>query len=90
MEYTPRARRDIEEYRRAGSEEEVRKLDELLLELAAHPRTGRGQVEEMRDEDRMEGKWSRRVSHEDRLVYDIDERDRVVTVRSARGHYDDK
>lgn len=85
--YTKRAEKDIAQYRRAGSEEEIRKLDELLTELAAHPLEGRGKVEELHDD--MEGKYSRRISHEDRLVYDVDSKTRTVTVVSARHHYQD-
>lgn len=83
--YSTQAERDLREYGKAGSKEEQKKLQELLGELSSDPRHGRGQVEELHGE--LHGLWSRRISHEDRLVYSIDEAKREVTIVSARTHY---
>lgn len=63
----------------------IKKLEKLLQELQEHPRTGTGQVEQLKHFK--EETWSRRINHEHRLVYRIN--DDVVTVRviSAYGHY---
>ena len=64
-----------------------KKASKLLLELYDHPRTGTGQVEQLRH---LENTWSRRISKKHRLVYSVDDEKITVLVISAIGHYDDK
>lgn len=85
--YTKKAEKDLEEYQCAGSEEELRKIKELTAELRDHPESGEGKVEELHYESPDE--YSRRVSHEDRMVYHIDRENHTVTILSLRGHYSD-
>lgn len=60
----------------------------FLSELSEHPRTGTGHPEQQKGLP--EGRWSRRLSKKHRLIYRIYEREVVVLVISAYGHYDDK
>ena len=60
----------------------------FLSELSEHPRTGTGHPEQLKGLP--EGRWSRRLSKKHRLIYRIYEREVVVLVISAYGHYDDK
>jgi len=85
--YTKKAEKDLEEYQCAGSEEELRKIKELTAELCDHPESGEGKVEELHYESPDE--YSRRVSHEDRMVYRIDRENHTDTILSLRGHYSD-
>ena len=64
------------------------KLMKLLIELQEHPYTGTGHPKPLSG-DRA-GKWSRRITHKHRLVYEIKESTITVLVLSAYGHYDDK
>ena len=64
----------------------LKKLRLLLLELQEHPRTGTGQVEQLRHYQ--EETWSRRLSKEHRLVYRIYDDIVEVLVLSTYGHYD--
>ena len=60
----------------------------FLNELAEHPKTGTGHPEPLRGMP--EGRWSRRISKKQRLVYRIFDSEVLVLVLSAFGHYDDK
>lgn len=60
----------------------------FLSELSEHPKTGTGHPEQLKGLPK--GRWSRRLSKKHRLIYRIYEREVVVLVISAYGHYDDK
>lgn len=87
VELTHKATKDLMELHHAGRDEELRKFGELMDELRNHPESGEGKVEELGHV--MNGEWSRRLNHENRVVYTIDEAARRVTVLSLLGHYND-
>ena len=87
IEYSKKALDDLEEYRRSGCDEELRKITELTDELRLHPKSVEGKVEELHHEAR--GEYSRRVNHENRMVYSVDDATATVTIASLRGHYGD-
>jgi toxin YoeB len=59
-----------------GGKAITNKIEKLLIELIEHPRTGTGQVEQLKG-NRL-GQWSRRIDKNNRLIYSID--DEIVTV----------
>lgn len=61
------------------------KLAKLLDELKEHPRTGTGQVEQLKGYDGTV--YSRRITQEHRLIYKIYDDVIEVLVLSAFGHY---
>ena len=63
----------------------IKKLRALLVEIAEHPRTGTGQVEQLKHYKNET--WSRRITREHRLVYEIHEECVRVLVISTFGHY---
>ena len=65
-----------------------RKALALIGELYEHPKTGTGHPEQLKGEPK--SRWSRRITKKHRLVYDIHDRQVLVLVLSAYGHYDDK
>ena len=78
------AKKDLKElYRKAPWA--VAKLSRLLEEICEHPRTGTGQVEQLKGYDG--NIYSRRITREHRLVYRIYENVVEVLVLSAFGHY---
>ena len=87
LQITENTRKEIEQLKASGEESEIRRLEELLKELQAHPRTGIGKPEELGGA--LSGKWSRRISEKNRLVYEIDTSAWRVTVLRAIGHYTD-
>jgi len=61
----------------------------LFTELKEHPKTGTGQVEQLKGE--LVGKWSRRITKGDRLnLHKLRMKRVFVTVVSLKGHYGDK
>ena len=60
----------------------------LIGELYEHPKTGTGKPEPLKGKP--EGRWSRRITSKHRLVYQIIDKQVIVLVLTAYGHYDDK
>ena len=75
-------------WRKSGQKKTLKKIADLFTELQEHPKTGTGQIEQLKGE--LSGKWSRRITKADRLIYTIEEDKVYVTVISLRGHYGDK
>ena len=63
------------------------KCFDLVRELSQDPRLGTGKPERLKHFDREV--WSRRVSHEHRMVYVVYADEQLVEVASCRSHYDD-
>ena len=60
-----------------------RKLKDILLnQIAVAPHRGKKLVGELA------GTWSVRLTYKDRIVYRIDEAEKVVYILRARTHYD--
>ncbi len=63
----------------------LRKLNALLKETARSPFDGRGKPEPLKGD--LSGKWSRRITDKDRLVYSVE--DEVIIIYQCKGHYED-
>ncbi len=83
------AQEGIDKHNKAGNKKLVVKIFKLLVEVAEHPRSETGQIEQLRGYDNREI-WSRRIDQRHRLVYEIKESELIVIAISAYGHYDDK
>lgn len=68
-----------------NSPQALKKLEKMLVELRVHPRTGTGQVEQLKHYE--QETWSRRLTREHRLVYRIHDDIVEVLIISAFGHY---
>jgi len=79
---------EITDYKYAGNLSAFNKVMDLLEELKLHPRTGTGKPEQLKFG--LKEFWSRRITHEHRLIYSI--KDEIVTVEviSAKSHYGDR
>ncbi|MCL2467710.1 MAG: Txe/YoeB family addiction module toxin [Micrococcales bacterium] len=62
----------------------LRKINNLLRDIARDPESGVGEPEELRGD--LAGWWSRRITQTDRLVYRVE--DGQVVVIACLGHYD--
>lgn len=87
IEYTPEAKADLQRLKK-NEPACFRKAVKLLNELIAHPKTGTGHPEPLKGMP--EGRWSRQISKKHRLVYRIFEKEVLVLVLTAYGHYNDK
>ena len=78
------AKKDLKELSKKAPQA-VKKLSKLLEEIQEHPRIGTSQVEPLKGYDG--NVYSRRITHEHRLVYRIYDEVIEVLVLSAFGHY---
>lgn len=83
LDFTDKAKEDIEAHKKAGNRAVLNKLLKLLEELSEHPFKGTGKPEALKHD--LSGCWSRRINQEHRLVYEVS--DNTVIVLSAKGHY---
>lgn len=81
--FTEQAKKDIQYHKKSGSIIIYRKIQLLLNELTEHPFTGTGKPEPLKYN--LTGFWSRRITKEHRLIYEVIEPDVIVV--SALGHY---
>ena len=89
IEKTKRAEKDIAALVKSVNKSILKKLADLLVEIAEHPRTGTGQVEQLKHYPYKQT-WSRRLNQEYRLVYEIHDDTVVVLVVSLMNHYGEK
>ncbi|MBR4809037.1 MAG: Txe/YoeB family addiction module toxin [Bacteroidales bacterium] len=82
--FTEDAKKDLKELQKKAPQA-LTKLAALLDELRLHPRTGTGQVEQLKGYDG--SVYSRRITKEHRLVYKIYDEVVEVLVLSVFGHY---
>lgn len=82
--FTPQASKDVLKLQKSCPEA-IGKLAKLLDELKEHPRTGTGKIERLKHYN--DETWSRRITHEHRLVYQIHDAVVEVLVISTYGHY---
>lgn len=64
----------------------VKKIFSLIADIQKHPFEGIGKPEALKYD--FAGSWSRRISDEHRLVYDITD-EKIIIIR-CKDHYDDK
>lgn len=76
---------DIKRWKKSGQKIIMNRITKLLIDIQSHPLTGIGKPEALRYD--LSGKYSRRINDEHRIVYTIDENDKIVTILSLYGHY---
>lgn len=82
--FTENAKKDLKELSKKAPLA-LAKPSKLLEEVREHPRTGTGQVEQLKGYDG--SVYSRRITKEHRLVYKIYDEVVEVLVLSTFGHY---
>jgi toxin YoeB len=83
IELTTRAQEDLEYWSRTGNVIVLKKIKSLLESILETPFSGIGKPEQLKYE--LSGKWSRRITHSDRIIYQVIED--TVYVYSLKGHY---
>jgi toxin YoeB len=65
----------------------VLRINELVKDMLRHPFEGIGKPEPLRNQ--LKGYWSRRITHEHRLVYKVEgpAGKRVLIIVQCRSHY---
>lgn len=88
VEIKTAAQKDLKRHFKSGDKATIKKIEIILKELEIDPYSGTGQPEQLKYE--LTGKWSRRLNHKDRMIYEVHEDVVTVDVLSAMGHYSDK
>ncbi len=86
LEVNKEARQDFEKIRKSGDKSLIKKLEQIIYELADHPYFGTGHPEPLKHN--LSGYWSRKLNKKDRIIYQILEDEVIVVVVSALGHYE--
>ena len=78
------AREDRDYWLKTGNKRIMKRITDLLNDIQLHPFSGMGKPEPLKGEN---GKWSRRITDEHRMVYSISEGRIYVYVFTLRYHY---
>lgn len=84
IELTVRAAEDLEYWKKTGNKLVLKKIRTLLEIIIETPFSGIGKPEMLKHN--LSGKWSRRITHSDRIIYQVI--GDTVYVNSLKGHYD--
>jgi len=82
---TEEAKKDLDRHKKSGNKANMRKIEQLFYALLADAYTGIGQPEALKFE--LTGKWSRRINMEYRMVYSVNENEKMIYIESLWGHY---
>ena len=83
IEFTQKAELQLQYWKRAGNEAILKKIRNLIVSILATPFDGIGKPEPLKHE--LSGYWSRRITDEHRLVYEI-KGDKLIIIQ-CRFHY---
>jgi len=87
LEYSKLAEKTLAKYKKSNPIAFI-KCERLLKEITDHPRTGTGHPKPLVQGNSI--RYSRHISGEDVLIYNVYDDTVTVLVVSAEGHYDDK
>lgn len=80
--FSPSALADLEYWKNANADI-LKKIIALVIDVAENPFTGLGKPEPLKHQ--LKGKWSRRITQDHRLVYEVT--DTEIIVYACRFHY---
>lgn len=85
--YSPKAVEDLKYWKKTGNKAIQKKITNLIQAIQENPYEGIGKPEPLKYN--LSGAWSRRINHEHRLVYEVNERNEIIIldILSLRGHY---
>ena len=88
LEISSKARKELQLHYKSGNKSDIRKNEQIFLELSNTPYEGIGNPEPLKYQ--MSGYWSRRINKKDRIIYIVYEDKVLVLIVSAIGHYGEK
>ena len=83
--FTKQAQKDYRFWVSTGNLSIIKKITELLEDIATHPFTGIGKPELLKFD--LSGKWSRRINTEHRIIYSVNNEKIEIYVLSMKHHY---
>jgi toxin YoeB len=81
--YLKRALEDLEYWKNTGNKKVQKRIVALITAIENEPFSGLGKPELLKYD--LSGKWSRRISEEHRVVYEI--KNEKILIYSLKGHY---
>jgi len=81
--FSPEALRQLDEWKKTQPKTAI-KIVALITSISETPFSGIGKPEPLKFD--LKGKWSRRISQEHRLVYEVTENE--IRIISCKFHYD--
>jgi toxin YoeB len=84
IKYTPLAKEHLIYWKKSGDKKVQNKILALIEDIIKHPYTGIGKPEALKHQ--LTGKWSRRITQEHRLVYEIKDFE-ILLISMLKGHY---
>jgi toxin YoeB len=85
INYSEKALLDLKFWNKSGNKEIQRKISELITAIENNPFEGIGKPEPLKHG--LQGKWSRRINREHRIIYECSENENFIKVHSLKGHY---
>lgn len=83
LDFSEKAQEDIAYWKHTGNIQIQKKIQALLLSILDTPFQGIGKPEALKYD--LSGSWSRRIYHEHRIVYQVEED--IIKIESLKGHY---
>lgn len=83
IEYSDKAESDANEWIRSGNKKVQNKITNLIENILVTPFEGIGKPEPLKHS--LSGKWSRRITGSDRIIYEIS--GNTLYIYSLKGHY---
>jgi len=83
IELYEKAITDLDFWKKSGNKAIQNKIQLLFADMLLHPFSGIGKPEPLKF--KLAGKWSRRITREHRIIYEVIEQD--IFVYSLKGHY---
>ncbi len=83
IEFTTRANQDLDFWKKTNNQKILKRIRELTASILEKPNQGIGKPEALKHN--LSGKWSRRITKNDRMIYEI--RNNVLYILSLKGHY---
>jgi toxin YoeB len=83
IEYSDKAESDAREWIKSGNKKVQDKITRLIESILETPFEGMGKPEPLKHN--LSGKWSRRITASDRIIYEVSET--TLYVYSLKGHY---
>jgi toxin YoeB len=81
--FLPDAEEDLQYWITTGNKAIIKKIAQLIVDIKNQPYSGLGKPEPLKHN--LSGAWSRRITKEHRLIYELD--GNFLLILSARGHY---
>lgn len=81
--FLPQADNDLAFWVKSGNKAILKKITQLIKAIIENNYEGIGKPEQLKYN--LSGKWSRRITDEDRLVYEIE--DDILYIFSLKGYY---